>query len=254
MSAPMTSDCNQDAARAHGSSLQRLVMRQFDGVTLYNADCRDVNLAGDVLISDPPYGSGRYEHDDDASVIEVLRVWPRRAFFGYPETLCEWCATLGKPDEWVTWWPTNKVTNTRAGLRRETEAVAIWGAMFERPRRTRSMDSFARKISEQNGRDTETCEDGDLWRDPSPGVRSNSHLRQHPNEKPVSFMAKLVKLCSADGETICDPYMGSGTTGVAAVRYGRRFVGVEKDPAHFATACERISRELAQGVLLPHNK
>jgi hypothetical protein len=123
------------------------------GVTLFLGDCRDyLPVAADVLISDPPYGTGRYEHDDDVSVIEVLRAWPRRAFFGYPETLCEWCATLGRPDEWVTWWPTNKVTNNRAGLRRETEAVAIWGAMFERPRRTRSTDSFARKISEQKGR------------------------------------------------------------------------------------------------------
>ena len=234
--------------------MKAIVVRLSDDVTIVRGDCRDVLLSGDVLISDPPYGTGRYEHDDDASVIEVLRAWPRRAFFGYPETLCEWCATLGKPDEWVTWWPTNKVTNNRAGLRRETEAVAIWGAMFERPRRPRSMDSFARKISEQNGRDTETCEDGDLWRDPSPGVRSNSHLRQHPNEKPVSFMAKLVKLCSADGETICDPYMGSGTTGIACIRTGRKFIGIEKDAGHFETARKRLENELRQGLLpLEHN-
>ncbi len=223
---------------------------EAEGVTLYLADCRAVKLVADVLVSDPPYGTGRYEHDDDASVVDVLRAWPRRAVFGYPETLCGWAATLGKPDEWVTWWPTNKITNNKRGLRRESEAIAIWGPLHERPMRERSSTSeFGRKMSIQRGLDPDYCEAGDMWRDKSPGTGCNGHIRSHPNEKPESLMAKLVKLCSVEGETVCDPYMGSGTTGVVAVRYGRRFVGVEKDPAHFATAVQRIRAELAQGVL-----
>lgn len=55
------------------------------------------------------------------------------------------------------------------------------------------------------------------------------------------------------GATVLDPYMGSGTTGIACIRTGRKFIGVEKDKRHFETACERIRCELAQGVLLPHN-
>jgi len=57
----------------------------------------------------------------------------------------------------------------------------------------------------------------------------------------------------ADDATVLDPYMGSGTTGVAAVRTGRRFIGIEKDPTHFKTAVERIKRELAQGDLFLAN-
>jgi DNA modification methylase len=48
---------------------------------------------------------------------------------------------------------------------------------------------------------------------------------------------------------VLDPFMGSGTTGIAAIRTGRRFVGIEKDPVHYATALDRIQRELAQGDL-----
>ena len=48
---------------------------------------------------------------------------------------------------------------------------------------------------------------------------------------------------------VLDPYMGSGTTGVAAVRSGRRFVGIEKDPTHYATALERVKNELSQLTL-----
>jgi DNA modification methylase len=93
------------------------------------------------------------------------------------------------------------------------------------------------------------AKDGDVWRDPSPGIGFNSRLRQHPNEKPESLMCKLVKLCTVAGETIGDPYMGSGTTGVAAVRLGRNFIGIERDAAHYKTACDRIAHEL-DGALL----
>ena len=51
------------------------------------------------------------------------------------------------------------------------------------------------------------------------------------------------------GATVLDPYMGSGTTGIACIRTGRRFIGIEKDPTHYATALDRIRRELAQGQL-----
>ena len=49
-----------------------------------------------------------------------------------------------------------------------------------------------------------------------------------------------------EGATVLDPYMGSGSTIIAAIRTGRKAIGIEKDPAHFKTAVERIKRELAQ--------
>jgi site-specific DNA-methyltransferase (adenine-specific)/modification methylase len=54
---------------------------------------------------------------------------------------------------------------------------------------------------------------------------------------------------AGDAATILDPYMGSGTTGVAAVSMGRKFVGVEIDPGYFETACERIEGAQQQGRL-----
>jgi len=248
----MTSDCNQDAARAHGSSLQRLVGRH-SWALLINANCLDVRAemnAAQVVITDPPYGFGKYKLDEDSTVRECLLPWARKAVFGYPETLCGWCATLGKPDEWVTWWPTNKPCGRTKGLSRESEAIAIWGDSYEIPMRRRAGESiYGRKMAIQRGLDPDFCKDGDVWRDASPGTGCESQLRKHPNEKPESIMCKLVKLCSVEGETICDPYMGSGTTGVAAVRFRRNFIGIERDAAHYATAVERIRQEL-DGALL----
>ena len=53
---------------------------------------------------------------------------------------------------------------------------------------------------------------------------------EHPNEKPLALMKKLVDLFTQPGELVCDPYMGSGTTGVACLSNGRRFIGIERDP------------------------
>jgi len=72
-------------------------------------------------------------------------------------------------------------------------------------------------------------------------------LQPHPTQKPLALVAQLTERTKA--ETILDPYMGSGTTGIACIRTGRKFVGIEKDPAHYATALERIQRELSQGDL-----
>lgn len=69
---------------------------------------------------------------------------------------------------------------------------------------------------------------------------------EHPTEKPVPLMAEIVTDFTQPDERICDPFMGSGTTGIACVKHGRRFVGVEKSPAYFDLACRRIEAALKQ--------
>lgn len=63
----------------------------------------------------------------------------------------------------------------------------------------------------------------------------------HPNEKPVELLETLISQCTMGGGTVLDPFMGSGSTGVAAVNTGRSFIGMELDPGYFETACKRIS-------------
>jgi site-specific DNA-methyltransferase (adenine-specific) len=63
----------------------------------------------------------------------------------------------------------------------------------------------------------------------------------HPTQKPLPLLLDWVTKFSEPGETILDPFMGSGTTGVACEMLGRKFIGIEKDPKYFAMACERIA-------------
>jgi DNA modification methylase len=62
----------------------------------------------------------------------------------------------------------------------------------------------------------------------------------HPTEKPVHLMAEYVGNSSQRGDVVLDPFMGSGTTGVACVQLGRKFIGIELDPKFFDMACQRI--------------
>ena len=65
--------------------------------------------------------------------------------------------------------------------------------------------------------------------------------------KPVKLMELLVEDYSATGDVVCDPCMGAGTTGVAALNLRRSFIGIEQDPAEFDRACERIENAQRQG-------
>lgn len=74
----------------------------------------------------------------------------------------------------------------------------------------------------------------------SGGVNGDGWL--HPHEKPIELLENLCQKCP--GTCVCDPCMGSGTTGVACVRLGRRFIGIELEPKYFAIAKRRIIDEL----------
>jgi len=74
--------------------------------------------------------------------------------------------------------------------------------------------------------------------------------RFHPTQKPWELVAKYVTVSTDAGQLVCDPFMGSGTTGVACVRTGRRFIGIEIEPKYFEIAKGRIKAELERFPLL----
>lgn len=71
----------------------------------------------------------------------------------------------------------------------------------------------------------------------------------HPTQKPVLLMSRQVAASSPVDGRVVDPFMGSGTTGVACVELGRKFTGIERERKYFDIACERISRAQAQGQM-----
>lgn len=78
--------------------------------------------------------------------------------------------------------------------------------------------------------------------------RHTGWKRSHPTEKPLALMEWCVSFIK--GEVILDPFMGSGTTGVACIKTGRKFIGIELDQGYFEIAKKRIQDELAKHPLL----
>jgi site-specific DNA-methyltransferase (adenine-specific) len=68
----------------------------------------------------------------------------------------------------------------------------------------------------------------------------------HPCPKPIYWMVNVVDLCAPKGGVVLDPFMGSGTTGVACAQLGRKFIGIEIEPKYFDIACERIDNAYRQ--------
>jgi len=77
---------------------------------------------------------------------------------------------------------------------------------------------------------------------------TNGERVAHPTQKPLALMKWCIEQ-AGNPQTILDPFMGSGTTGVAAIQLGRSFIGIEREERYFQIACKRIEQAVAQGQL-----
>ena len=185
----------------------------------------------DAVITDPPYGI-----DYDPQSDKYGSFTPHNKIIGdnIPfdptpllrfDKLIVWggnCFASKLPDSkvWLAW---DKVTKNYLKLR-IAEMELAWTKGISRPQMFRHLWSGAYRASEQG-------------------------TKYHPTQKPVALMVWCIKLISKVGDTIFDPFMGSGTTGVAAIQLGRNFIGCEIDPDYFAIAEKRIKEATLQPQL-----
>lgn len=223
---------------------------QIGDATLYNGDCLEIlpTLSKvDAVITDPPYderthnrarslkngGSdiaidfnslSNFDHVD--LMMNVSAGWV--VCFCALEQLGDYQAAAGF-ERWMraAVWDrpdgTPQISGDRPG--QAAEGIAVMHSRKSKPR--------------WNG----GGERG-LWRYPR-----NREETGHPTAKPVALLNKLVALFSDVGLVVLDPFMGSGTTGVACANLGRKFIGIERERKYFDIACERIAAAYAQGRL-----
>ena len=208
-------------------------IERIGDATLYLGDCADVlpTLGKvDCVVTDPPYGigasagTGKYGRLKIEAGTDLL--WD-----GAP------------PDDAVL----------LAFIAACDKAVIFGGNYFGLPPSRNYL--IWDKGAGFKGRDFAECEmawcswDGNarvLTHDPL--ARGDYRDKQHPTQKPVSVMAWAIR--HAGGcKTILDPFMGSGTTGVAALQLGRKFIGIEREPIYFEIACTRIENAQRQATL-----
>lgn len=202
---------------------------EIGNAILYLGDCIDILPTlekVDLLLIDPPYGidvgsmgmgkgkkSTQFENFDwDKSTPEKLTI--------------DWCL-------------------------RKSEKAIIWGGNYFELPPSGSWLAWD-KIQQFSGADLELA-----WTNLGKPIKAfrmsrveayGSIEKQHPTQKPLGLMAWCIEQ-AGDVQLIGDYYMGSGTTGVAAIQLGRKFIGIEREPKYFDIACKRIEQAVAQGQL-----
>ncbi|WP_235507321.1 site-specific DNA-methyltransferase [Acidovorax sp. Leaf78] len=130
----------------------------------------------------------------------------------------------------------------KPGMRRDATTSAarfFYCAKASREDRNEGLESFAAPAVRTD------ATMGDRERAYS-AARNGNH---HPTVKPTTLMAYLVRLVTPAGGVVLDPFMGSGSTGKAALPEGFQFIGIEREPAYFDIACRRVEQSIAQGSL-----
>lgn len=205
--------------------------------TLYLGDCREINFCEfNAVVTDPPYGTG-FDFGKNHGVRTPKQKDGNR--WGN-----DWGTMIGDessfdPRPWIC------------------QPAVIWGANHFNDKLPAGHTWLVWDKITPEGMSSSGCElawtslktggirkKQILWS----GFRRETEIREHyhPTQKPVILMAWCLDQIP-DCSIILDPYMGSGTTGVACVKLGRKFIGVEIEPRYFDVACQRIEEAYRQG-------
>lgn len=203
-------------------------IEQIGDATLYLGDCRELLPSLGALkavVTDPPYGIGAAKKNAHSSIRDNPE-WPN----------ADW--DDGRPSQDIF----------KSILR--ADEVAIWGGNYFADLLPASSGWLAWiKPEAETGfslADMELC-----WTNKTIAARTKRLPRrdgdEHPTQKPVSVMVWTLGFLSST--VISDPFMGSGTTGVACAKMGRKFIGIEIEPRYFDIACRRIEAAYRQADL-----
>ena len=203
---------------------------QDDAVTIYHGDCREILPTlpkVDAVVTDPPYGMGfrsnyrKVAHseiandENDELLVAACSIPVKHSRYVF----CRWgnIGSVSQAKSCITWvknnWSMGDLKHEHA---RQTEVALFWpGPTHEFP----------------DGRPTDVV------------FAQRTGNDAHPTEKPVYLMEQFIKWTAG---VVLDPFMGSGTTGVACMNLGRKFIGIEIDPKYFDIACQRIDQAQKQ--------
>ena len=202
-----------------------------EGVDLYLGDCREIlpTLEKiDAIVTDPPYGigesskkvasRGKLAMPKDYGEFDWDREPPPSWLISMLQDVSRWQIIFGgnyfnlPPSScWLVW-------DKKNGSNDFADCELAWTNL---PKAVRRIEW--------------------LW---NGMIRKGSDVREHPTQKPLGVMAWALDQLPEDVRVICDPFMGSGTTGVAAIQNGLSFIGIEREVAYFDAACLRLREAL----------
>lgn len=201
--------------------------------TLYLGDCLEILPTlpkVDAVITDPPYGVDfKYESHDDTAV--GYKEWCA-AWFSNLQSICAGpiaisCGMANLQDwpkpAWVLCWHKPAAMGRCAVGFNNWEPILLYG----KPKGEQGADVIRAQIL------------------------PDASVAGHPCPKPIGWAVGTINRVASKCDSILDPFMGSGTTGVACMNLGRKFIGIEIEPKYFDIACERIENAQRQQRMFP---
>lgn len=221
--------------------------------TLYLGDCLEIlpTLGKvDAVVTDPPYN---FSTSSSGNKFD---------FFGDAINAAYWFSAVLKAEkalfdprggiiwQFLNWKTTTTMLKAASDAGLKIDSMLVWDKCWIGPGGNVGLRPSYELVALMAVGDGRIPNRGlpDIWRHPV----SSQKPTGHPAEKPLSLLREIVK--ETPGEIVIDPFMGSGTTGVAAVEYGRRFVGIELDEQWFDIACRRIEDAYKQPRLFEDEK
>jgi DNA modification methylase len=212
-----------------------------DGVVCYLGDCRLIlpHLPRvDACVTDPPYGIALKNHspsnhrsDRDFSIISDESTEIGQSVLDECRLAADALVAFASPRfPWGGKWRSLLVWDKGGAVGGGGDPGLCWKQTWE-------LIQVYNKFDLGGQRDNAVLP---FWMRP----QDSAH---HPAEKPVELLIYLIrKVCPLPEKSLLDPFMGSGSTGVAAVKLGRKFIGIEIDEKYFTIACRRIGEALRQ--------
>lgn len=216
--------------------------------TLYRGDCLEVigSLGKvDCMATDPPYGIALADNSQGGRYGRPRRAWELEIAVDDNQQIgLEVLAWSEKKQ-----LPTIAFASPRKPWPGDWRSLLVWdkgpavgggGDTNRCFKQSWELIQIARNGPLRLGRDASVVKH---WANPSLSS-------EHPAAKPVALMEYLIEQITGEDDTILDPFMGSGTTGVACVKLGRKFIGIEIEPKYFDIACKRIEKAYQDCALL----
>lgn len=256
---------------------------EIGNAVLFNGDCIEVldsmpESSTDLVFADPPYNLS----NDGFTVHAGKRVsvnkgdWDRsrgiEADFQFHMDWIESCRRVLKDDGsiWisgtyhsiyacghalnlqgfrvlndVTWYKPNAAPNLGRRMFTASHETLIWASKSKRSKHTFNYDEmregdFPKDFIKNPGKQMRS-----VWAIGTPG-KDEKQYGKHPTQKPEALLDRVIRSSSNPGDVVLDPFCGSGTTGVAALRYGRRFIGIDSEASYL----EKFAAPRLQDVLI----
>lgn len=196
---------------------------EIGDATLYLGDCMEILPTldrVDAVITDPPYGLGDRMKGG---------TWAEKQEF----------------KDMVVWDTAPPSIENLLNIASKAKICVFWGGNYYGLPASRCWLVWDKQNAVPTMSDCEIA-----WTNLDANTKRFSHpvgrvLNGHPSEKPLRLMEWTIQTVKASG-VILDPFMGSGTTGVAAIQMGRKFIGIEREPKYFDIACKRIEQASKQ--------